>query len=144
MMNELCQEIKNYFDRGQQKFFGTIHIVNGLITNSEFTDAIKMGQYFRIVGSILNDGVYCYNNDLTLIDEDFKGAIWLMAVPRDVITLSEDIEKWLADNEKALQSPYQSESFGGYSYTKATGKSGALSWQDVFAHRLNHYRRARI
>ena len=43
---------------------------------------------------------------------------------------------------KNAESPYTSESFGDYSYTKATGESGApLTWRDVFASRLNAWRK---
>ena len=145
MLNDLCLELRNFFDKGQPKFFGEIVIVNGSITNEKFTDAIKTNQYFRIVGSVLNDGVYCFKDGLELVDETFDGAIWLMAVPQTVINIAKEIEDWQKANANALASPYQSESFGGYSYTKATGKDGgSLRWQDVFATRLSMYRRIRI
>ena len=144
MLDELCREVKNYFDKGQAKLFGNIEIVNGQITNSEFTSKIKLGQYFRIIGSVNNDGVYCFNEELPLEDETFNGAIWFMAIPTSFLALDKEIEKWKATNEQALKSPYQSESFGGYSYSKATGKNGAYSWQDAFAPQLNMYRRIRI
>ena len=145
-LNELCQELKNYFDKAQPKFFGEITIQDKAITNEQFLAAIKPNQYFRIVGSIFNDGVYCFNDKLELEDETFDGAIWLMAVPKSVLALEKEIEDWQAKYGDALQSPYQSESFGGYSYSKASGKNGggAVSWQDAFASKLNLYRRIRI
>lgn len=146
MLNELCQELRNYFDKAQPKFFGEIVIEDGKITNQEFLDAIQSNQYFRIVGSIFNDGVYCFKEELSLEDETFDGAIWLMAIPKDFLALAKDIEDWKEQYAGALNSPYQSESFGGYSYTKASGKNGggAVTWQDAFATRLNLYRRIRI
>lgn len=145
MLNELCMEIKNFFDKGQAKFYGKITIENNSITNAEFLNAIKPGQYFRIIGSILNDGVYCFNEELLLENEVFNGSIWLMAIPKNFLALANEIEKWQEENEKALNSPYQSESFGGYSYSKVSGRDGgSLSWQDAFATRLNMYRRIRI
>ena len=146
MLNELCQELRNYFDKAQPKFFGEIVIEDGKITNAEFLEAIKSNQYFRIVGSIFNDGVYCFNEELELEDETFDGAIWLMAIPKDFLALAQEIENWQTEYGKALNSPYQSESFGGYSYSKASGKNGggAVTWQDAFATRLNLYRRIRI
>ena len=40
------------------------------------------------------------------------------------------------------ESPYTSESFGGYSYTKATDANGApIGWQKAFASRLNKWRK---
>lgn len=139
-------ELKNYFDKAQPKFFGEIVIEDGKITNQEFLDTIKPNQYFRIVGSILNDGVYCFKEELILEDEAFNGAIWLMAIPKAVLELATEIENWQTEYANALNSPFQSESFGGYSYSKASGKNGggAVTWQDVFATRLNLYRRIRI
>ena len=146
MLNELCEEIRNYFDKAQPKFFGTIVIEDGKITNQNFLDAVKPNQYFRIVGSIFNDGVYCFKEELELEDETFEGAIWLMAIPKDFLALAKEIEDWIEKYAGAINSPYQSESFGGYSYSKASGKNGggAVTWQDAFATKLNLYRRIRI
>lgn len=146
MLNELCQELRNYFDKAQPKFFGEIVIEDGKITNAEFLEAIKSNQYFRIVGSIFNDGVYCFKEELKLEDETFDGAIWLMAIPQSFLALAKEIEDWQTEYGKALNSPYTSESFGGYSYSKASGKNGggAVTWQDAFASKLNLYRRIRI
>ena len=108
--------------------------------------SLQEGQYFRIVGSIFNDGVYKYGDELELTDETFDGAIWAMAVPKEVIALSEEINQWILDNSEALNSPYQSESFGGYSYSlksSSTSNNGALTWQSHFAERLNLWRKAK-
>jgi hypothetical protein len=69
-----------------------------------------------------------------------------MAIPKNFLMLAQEIEDWQEQNGKAVASPYQSESFGGYSYSKASGKNGggSYSWQDAFATRLNLYRRIRI
>ena len=100
-------------------------------------DFLQDGQYFRILGSVYNDGVYQYPAVLT--DEVFEGQIWAMRVPPAFIALSGEIDEYITKN---AESPYTSESFGGYSYTKATGESGApLTWRDVFASRLNAWRK---
>ena len=64
-----------------------------------------------------------------------------MAVPPTLIALSAEIEEYnKSDAGKA--SPYISENFGGYSYTKATDANGApIGWQKAFASRLNKWRR---
>lgn len=139
MLSELCRELNNYFDRGQKKFHGNIKIVNGQITNEEFTSAVLLGQYFRIVGSSLNDGVYCYNSNLPLMDETFDGSIWLMAIPVDFVELAKEIDEWQKANKDKINSPYQSESFGGYSYSRVSG-----GYKEIFANRLNKYRKIRI
>ena len=56
----------------------------------------------------------------------------------EFIELVDEIDKWQKENEKAVQSPYQSESFGGYTYTL---KENVPSWKTAFASRLNQWRK---
>lgn len=145
MLTELCAELKNYFlrDREADIHYGEYTISGGSIDLPFLLD----GQYFRIVGSVLNDGVYQYPAD-GLANEVFTGAVWAMAVPPAVVALAADIEAWNEKNADALASPYTSESFGGYSYTKASGSSnngsGGYTWRDQFASRLAKYRRLSV
>ena len=136
MLTELCAEVKNYFVK--EIYDGYYHIVDGIIEPLEF---LQDGQYFRIVGSVFNDGVHKYPY-AELEDEEFYGSIWALAIPKDFVLLSESIEKWNKENEKNILSVYTSESFGGYSYTKGTNSSGGVaSWQENFASSLRKYRR---
>ena len=153
MLNEVCLELNNFFDRNQPKFFGDFVISGGKITNTDFLAKIKANQYFRIIGSVFNDGVYKYSNLLELQDEAFHGAIWLMAVPADFLALVAEISDWQTKNggvDSQAMSPYTSESFGGYSYSKSSGNTseggnaGGASWQSAYATRLKPYRRARV
>lgn len=144
MLTELCAELKNYFlrDREADIHYGEYEISGGSIDLPFLLD----GQYFRIVGSVLNDGVYQYPAD-GLADEVFTGAVWAMAVPPAVIALAAEIEAWNTNNADALANPYTSESFGGYSYTKASGNSesgSAYSWKDQFASSLSKWRRLSV
>lgn len=144
MLSSLCQELKNWFDRGQPRIGGAFEISDGKITDIAFMDVIQTNQYFRIVGSVFNDGVYKYTDDLVLTDEIFVGSIWLMAVPKDVIDLSNEIDAWIEKYGEEARSPYLNESFGGYSYTKrgsGNDSSDASSWQSVFAAQLNKWRK---
>lgn len=142
MLTEICAELKNYFIRGEKSIHaGKYTISGGSIESLSF---LKDGQFFRIVGSDLNDGVHRYPaSDLN--DEVFEGAVWAMAVPPAVIALAAEIETWIANNQDAINSPYASESFGGYSYSKRASSreddTGAVTWQSQFANRLNPYRR---
>lgn len=133
-LTELCAELRNYFE--VSKHFGNFEISGGQIS----LDFLKNGQYFRIIGSTFNDGVYQYPAD-DLTDELFAGAIWAMAVPPAVIALSAEIEEF-NNSEAAKPTTYVSESFGGYSYTKATDSDGApLGWRKVYADRLRKWRK---
>ena len=134
MLYELCAEVRNWFV--SEKHNGTFTVKDGNMP----LDFLQDGQYFRIIGSVFNDGVHQYPvPDLT--DEVFNGAVWAMAVPPEVIDLAAEIEEYnKSDAGKA--SPYTSESFGGYSYTKATDASGApIGWKKAFASRLNQWRK---
>lgn len=145
MLDDVCAYLKNYFET--DKYFGEIKIESGSLVG--FEDKLQNGQYFRIVGSVFNDGVYQYpTNKLT--NETFTdGAVWALAIPSALVSLSNDIDTWLgkyggADSE-AL-SPFTSESFGGYSYSKSAGGSadgsGASgSWQSVYAARLARWKK---
>lgn len=143
MLFAICSYLKNFFIRGESDIHtGEFTIENGHI---EPLDFLKNGQYFRVVGSALNDGVYKYGEE-TLIDEEFDGAIWAMYVPADFVILASEISSWAVNNADTLNSPYQSESFGGYSYSKGSSASGtgAYGWQDQFSTRLNPYRRLSV
>lgn len=136
-LTELCRELKNWFE--VKKIFDTFSIEDGSLLLTE----AKVGQYFRIVGSVFNDGVYQYPAT-ELTDETFKGAVWLMAVPKEVLDKVEEITKWETDNAQAINSPYTSESFGGYSYSKSDsgdGSRSSASWQGHFSSWLNKYRK---
>ena len=81
-----------------------------------------------------------------MTDEEFKGAIWILAVPKAVVELAEEISAWQKQYGTVVSSPYTSESFGGYSYSKSGGSTkseGVNGWQNVFRLRLNSYRKLR-
>lgn len=145
MLTEICQFLRNWFER--DRLTGQFVVSGGAITYADGTAlSILEGQYYRIVGSVFNDGVHQQGE--ALVDEpEFVGAVWLMAVPPVIVELANDIEQWLTDNAAAVNSPYTSESFGGYSYSLRSASSGAageisgLSWQNQFAARLAPWRK---
>ena len=138
MLTDICASIRNYFCQDSDKHFGRFTISGGSIAPLDF---LKEGQYFRVVGSVFNDGVHQYPT-ADLKDETFDGAVWAMSVPPAFIALTDDIRAW-SDEAKKADSPYVSESYpNGYSYTKATRANGApMTWQSVFADRLNRWRK---
>ena len=145
MLTELFQYLRNWFEK--TKYFGNFSIDNHIVTFSDGSSLpLIEGQYFRIIGSLLNDGVYKYGDRNTdLHDETFEGSVWSMAVPPALISLISDINAWTVANADAINSPYQSESFGGYSYTRASGNSSSgndsISWMSQFAARLAPWRK---
>ena len=137
MLTEICAELRNWFVVPDGVHIQTYTISGGSIAPLDF---LQEDQYFRIIGSVFNDGVHQYPaSDLT--DEVFHGAVWAMAVPPTLIALAAEIKAY-NDSDAGKASPYISENFGGYGYTKATGSNGkVLTWKSVFADALNRYRK---
>ena len=140
MLSQVMTYIHNWFIKTVSR--GSWAISDGTIT----VDGLQEGQYFRIVGSVFNDGLHTYPAT-DLHDETFTGEVWGLAVPPDFIKLVNEIEEWAEKNAESIDSPYASESFGGYSYTKSTDVSGgsntdpANGWQRHFMARLIPYRK---
>lgn len=155
MISEICAELRNYFLRDYVNPEHYIHYGSFVIADGEMQALpfLKVGQFYRIVGSTFNDGVHKYGatprsveDSETLTDEEFEGAIWEMFVPKEIVDLSAEIQDWISKNADTINSPYQSESFGGYSYTKAVAGTGRVStdWQEHFASKLKPYRRISV
>lgn len=152
---EYCLYCRNFFAPATKKLDRSF-IHTGTFTISDHTiaplDFILSGQYFRIVGSAVNDGVYCKKAaDLArLKNETFTGAIWEMSVPDAFLATCERAEAWRTVNEAAdssNMSPFAAESFAGYSYQKGgTAKlsGNAISWQKQFEDSFNPWRRLNI
>lgn len=147
MLTILCEYLRNWFDEECKKYIGTITIADGEISIRNNPIEFKTGQYFRIVGSVYNDGVHHFP-DYDLSDEEFDGAVWEMKIPKEVVCLAEDISEWQEKygsvNSPAM-SPFNSESFAGYSYNKSTGVAGGekspTSWHSAFDSRLSVWRK---
>ncbi len=147
MLTVLCEYLRNWFDEDCDKYIGTITIADGVISIGNSVIQFQVGQYFRIVGSVFNDGVHYFPASLN--DETFEGAVWGMKVPNEVIELASDIESWhgkYGGYDTPAMSPFNSESFAGYSYSKNTGPVGlngesVNSWQTAFKSRLNMWRK---
>ena len=131
MLEELMRECRNWSCCAEWRSPWHIYTIKDGSVSLPF---LVLGQYFRIVGSVFNDGVYQY------------GAGWLDRMKRLTVLCgrclcsaclyfsgSEDVEAWRNKYESTANSPFQSESFAGYSYTKssASGNSGGsvTGWQ---------------
>ena len=146
-LTELCDTLNNWFDTNadgeKDRLFGNFTIENGFLDLSK-TD-IKPGQFFRIIGSVYNDGVYEYPAE-NLADETFNGAVWIMYVPYQIFALLDEINDWEDKYGPIVASPFNSESFGGYSYYKGYKNTAAhvtTSWQTKFSEKLQKWRKLR-
>lgn len=151
ILTEICQYLKNWFDRNQKKWIGKISISNEVIRLGDQVIELVPGQYYRVIGSLFNDGVHKLDTYDVLIDEpEFDGAVWSMAIPPAVVELATEIEEWQSKYGgvgSVAMSPFNSESFGGYSYSKSGGGSGdgergaVGTWQGVYGKRLSMWRK---
>ena len=147
MISEVCAYLHNYFNEdpvtGRELIYpGKYTIQNGSITLS----FLVPGQYFRVFGSRLNDGVHKYGEELT--DETFNGVIWEMRPPKSFLDLVSEIEAWMVKYGDTMKNPYQSEDMiGVYRYTKmTTGKVTGdyiATWQNVYKHQLKEWQKMR-
>lgn len=137
MLEDVLRYLKNWFYAG--KATGRIRVEGGALVPPAGL-SLAEGQYLRITGSVFNDGLHRWPcTDLT--DEEFVGTVWALAVPKAVLDLSDEIDAWRTEHAAELDSPYASESFGGYSYTKVGSDGRAVTWQSQFRARLAPWRR---
>ena len=150
LLEQVLWHIHNWFPRETVK--GSCSIVGGSLPAS-FEDEMLEGQWYRIEGRYLNDGLHQHPAD-DLEDEDFDATITLLSIPKALLNLVEEIEEWVDDNAEADRAArkgvYQSESFGGYTYTRradtrsqsGSGTSPSLTgWKAAFAADLNAWRK---
>lgn len=123
-----------------RNFFATDTYYSGKCTVADgvMDPPLDVGHYYLIEGSIRNNGIHLMTDYTDFKDEEFYGVITLLAPPEDFLETVEAIEKFEKQNAKT---PFTSESFGGYSYTKAQGKNGPVTWKEAFASELNAWRK---
>ena len=135
---ELLMHLRNFFPGMKWQFFGEE------ITEKRLSlPGLENGDYYLIEGSRRNDGIHVYGNQ-DLRNEVFSGTVTEICVPDAVLKLLDEINQWQEKNGEAVASPYQSESFGGYSYTKANVSNGngeSMSWKTAFGPRLRAWRK---
>ena len=166
----VMQECRNYYTHTDRHGKQAIH--RGTYTLADGTLKVAplplVGAFVRIVGSILNDGVYqvkglTESGVITIegtTNETFTGAICYLSPPPDFIELALRIDKFIknldainthrAENGQLPLGMLESESFEGYSYKISSSKGGggndarksnAIKWQNEFADELGRHRR---
>lgn len=144
ILEQVLGSIHNWFVRDTIQVSGCQIQGGSLPASVIFPD----GVWYRIQGSYLNDGMHLRGaDDEGLTDETFDGTITTHVMPKALLSIAEEITEWATKNKESANSPYQSESFGGYSYTMkgnsvASGTSApATGWKAVFAGRLSQWRK---
>ena len=151
-ISEICAYLKNWFDKDADdqslpSWRGSFVITGGELVG--FADKLLNGQYFRIQNSLLNDGVYKYPAT-GLNNETFEGKIQAMAIPPELVAIFGEISAWMekyGSADSMAMSPFNAESFAGYSYSKASGGISDNSsgdspiWAAAFAGRISRWRK---
>ena len=135
MLEAVLTHLHNWFPAKNGKHAGAFVIASGVLSPDI---GLMPGQYYRIRGSTFNDGLH-YVGESALTDEACDGEVWALAIPRAVQELAGEVAAWV---EKNPETDKVSESFGGYSYSRAQNASGGVGgWQAAFSGRLNAWRR---
>lgn len=144
MLEEVLRNMNNWFEVPGKRLTGRFEVEGSALSLPD--GWLLDGQYFLVSGSVMNDGLHQWPA-YDLVDEGFEGEVQALAVPMAVQDLADRIEIWWEKYGKAAESPYQSESFGGYTYTKASGNGsqngsqGGYTWQSAFRSELNRWRK---
>ena len=144
ILEQVLGSIHNWFERESFPVKGC-SVTDGALPASV---PIPDGVWYRIQGSYLNDGMHLKGDESEgLVDETFDGTITTHVIPKALLSIVEEISVWSESKGSVANGPYQSESFGGYSYTMkgsstASGTNApSTGWRAVFAGRLNQWRK---
>lgn len=140
-VGQVMRHLNNFFETGYRATSYTI--TNGQLTPN---DLVRPGMYIAITGSVFYDGVWQLGEGCTLGEraaglpnETFFGRVWFLFPPREFLELCKNIEQF---DQHMPADGLQSESFGEYSMTRASGKNGGLlTWDEQFKDALTPYRR---
>lgn len=164
-IEQICAETHNYFE--SDKVIADYTIENGVIS----LPFLSAGQFFRIVGSKFNDGVYIYADNFIVRDaswddvmndnenwHDIANETWGNLKHNELIDESFHGAIWpmciprafieLAKeineynkSDAAKVSPYTNESISGH-YSYTKASATDNAWQNVFMPKLRRYRKA--
>lgn len=140
MLEAVLRHIKNWFVVPNGIHHGAFVVEGGSIA----LPFLSEGQYYRVIGSLFNDGLHKYGDSKQMTNESFDGTIWALSIPAAVVEIADEVKAWEDKNGNHALSPFQSESFENYSYTKAADKNGgSVTWESAFKKRLDPWRKAR-
>lgn len=145
-LEEILWHLHNWFEKDSKSYSVTDCEIGVDGLPASFAEMLHEGQWYRVQGSWLNDGLHRHPDE-GLRPETFDGVITLMRIPAPLLAIAEDVTAWKEKNAEAVESPYASESFGGYSYSlkgemsAQNGSQGLTGWRAVFRDRLGPWRK---
>ena len=134
LIEQILDFIHNHFVQSSTE--GEFSIIDGVLQTTD----LQPRQFFWINGSTFSNGVHQYGTTDRIkyggfnVTETFHGTLSALAIPADLLDLAGEIQSYIDTNGGSMNSPFTSESFGGYSYTKGQGKGSAsgADWRTVF------------
>jgi len=163
MLEQILARLNNWFIRYSYTGNVTVSADGAVLAPSEAAAILQPGKWYRILGSGFHDGVYQVPEEQAgeeELEEDveagaeepeeeeqsgtFSCTLWALDVPAGLLNIITEMEAWQAKYGDVVSSPYQSESFGGYSYSKAgvsSSNSGTATVWTQFADVLAPYKR---
>lgn len=163
-IESLCAEAHNYFETSKE--INDYAIENGIIS----LPFLSENQFFRIVGSKFNDGIYIYSENFIIRDATWEDVLsdhpdWKALSEKDwgnikhyALTDEEfhggiwpmrmpraflSLAKEVHEynlSEASKPSPYASENISGH-YSYTKGSPSDNAWQNVFRSKLNRWRK---
>lgn len=138
---QVMRTVNNYFATGYRATSWSI--TGGSVSPGEL---LSPGMWIAVSGSMFHDGVWQLDQWLglsgvnaNLPDETFFGRIYFLKPPQAFLDLCGRIAEFARNTPS---DGLQSESFGEYSMSRASGKSGGvLTWEEAFADELRPWRK---
>jgi len=152
MLEQVLTYLNNWFVRYTYTGNVTVSEDGAVLAPSEAATVLQPGRWYRILDSDFHDGVYQVPEEQSEKEEPeeeeqsetFSCTLWALGVPTGLMSTVAEMEAWQAKYGDVVSGPYQSESFGGYSYSKAGASSssgGTATVWTQFADTLAPYKR---
>lgn len=137
ILMDMMAYCRNFVDFVDDCHYGSYEVKNGKINLPFFKD----GQFIFIEGKCKNSGLHSCLDDLE--DEEFTGYVYTLWIDKDFVELAREIKDWKDKYSDVINSPYDSESFGGYTYKKSAGSDGGVvaSWSKQFSQQLRRWKK---
>jgi len=150
MLEQVLAYLNNWFVRYSYTGNVTVSADGAVLAPSEAAAILQPGRWYRILGSDFHDGVYQVPEEQSEKEEPeekeeaeaeepeeeqgetFYCTLWALDVPAGLLNIITEMEAWQAKYGDVVSGPYQSESFGGYSYSKAGASSSGSGTATVW------------
>lgn len=145
MLEQVCYHLNNWFIRDAAVFTNVTFAEDEV--PGEIEDYVLSGGLYRVEGTYTNDGAYMRGEEEFNPETAKRVRVSLMAVPKAVRALVDEISEWEEKYGEVAKGPFFSESFGGYEYeirgysSYGAASSNMSGWRLAFANRLNPWRK---